>query len=156
MKIEHITLQPKSSDPNFKSCSECWEIKNLKEFGRYQPWEGRLYFRSTCKACDAQRSRIYDSQYPEKAVERGVRRRNTKHKATPLWLSKSDKKDIGKIYKECRARNKEAGYIKYHVDHIIPLQGTDVCGLHVPWNLQIITARENLAKSNKPINGGRK
>jgi hypothetical protein len=72
-------------------------------------------------------------------------RRALKLKACPPWVSSES---ISKIYLECRAKTAETG-IPHHVDHIIPLKSRHVCGLHVPWNLQVITAEENLRKNNK-------
>lgn len=57
---------------------------------------------------------------------------------TPDWVNRIE---ITKIYAGCP--------IGYHVDHIIPLNGENVSGLHVPWNLQYLPAAENIKKSNK-------
>lgn len=67
--------------------------------------------------------------------------KHKKKNRTPKWLTKKQKKEIQNIYK-----NRPDGY---HVDHIVPINGVNVSGLHVPWNLQYLTAQENIAKKNK-------
>lgn len=69
-------------------------------------------------------------------------------RATPVWLTSYDVLRIQCIYQLCAMRNKESD-IQWHVDHEIPLRGKTVCGLHVPWNLRVIPASENMAKGNK-------
>lgn len=99
---------------------------------------------------------IYDKDYlvtwrinnPEKSAIHSSKRRAAKLNATPSWLTKEDVFKIESFYLERKRLEKETG-ILHHVDHIIPLQGENVCGLHVPWNLQVIPASENISKSNK-------
>ena len=52
------------------------------------------------------------------------------------------------MYKEAQRLTKVTGE-QYDVDHIIPLKGAAVCGLHVPWNLQVLKHADNMRKSNK-------
>jgi len=74
-------------------------------------------------------------------------REAAKKNRTPLWLSEQDKREIKLIYKIAARVSKETG-IDHHVDHEIPLQGEFVSGLHVPDNLQLLTAKENMIKNN--------
>lgn len=76
------------------------------------------------------------------------RRNASELKRTPSWLSSTDRWMIKEIYELAALRSKVTG-IKWEVDHIIPLQGKKVSGLHVPLNLRVVPAIENRSKSNK-------
>ena len=69
-------------------------------------------------------------------------------KRTPKWVTSEDRWVIREIYALAALRTKLLGFT-WHVDHIIPLQGKNVSGLHVPANLNVIPARENQMKHNK-------
>jgi hypothetical protein len=66
----------------------------------------------------------------------------------PTWLTADHLNDIAEIYRESHRLSNQTG-ISHHVDHIVPLRGRGVRGLHVPWNLQILTAAENISKGNR-------
>jgi hypothetical protein len=72
------------------------------------------------------------------------KRRTARLNRTPHW---ADMKAIRAVYAEAQRLTRETG-IAHHVDHIIPLQGELVSGLHVPNNLQLLTASENSKKHN--------
>ena len=85
---------------------------------------------------------------PEKVATGSRERKKRQKQATPDWLSKEQENQIADIYKlrdECILLTGDP----YEVDHIIPLKGEHVCGLHVPWNLQVLPRDLNRSKSNK-------
>lgn len=79
---------------------------------------------------------------------RGAKYYAGKMNATPPWLTDEHIEKMKKVYEESSRITKETG-VQHHVDHIVPLQGENVCGLHVPWNLRVITAQENISKGNR-------
>ena len=87
-------------------------------------------------------ARDYKSRNRQEMIYASAMYRAIKLRATPKWLSDEQKAEIFNIYKMCPKT--------HHVDHIVPLKGEMVSGLHVPWNLTIIPKSINLAKSNKP------
>lgn len=82
-------------------------------------------------------------------VRASTKARRRKHReATPPWLTSRQKSEIRHLYQIAITMTQTTGE-QYVVDHIVPLRSPVVCGLHVPWNLRVITQEENLRKSNK-------
>lgn len=115
---------------------------------------------SNCKECRSRTARRYyknnrakvqkrNCQYtqanPDLAAARTAQYRAAKLQRT---LSQGYTDAIKQFYKEAR-RLTDATGVQHHVDHIVPLRGRLVSGLHVPWNLQILTASDNCSKGNK-------
>jgi len=150
-----------------KICSKCKIQKEDEEFGTHIRKVNKVCINSRCKVCATLIANEYQKNNPNKnrnnrkwaknnkehlrikdqkykldnrkkcnAIE--AKRRAAKLKQTPKW---SDLKAIEQFYLNCPKG--------YHVDHIIPLQGRDVRGLHVLNNLQYLPAKENISKGNK-------
>lgn len=84
-------------------------------------------------------------------VRADTKARRRKHReATPPWLSRKQKSEIRQMYQVAITLTQTTGE-QYVVDHIVPLRSDVVCGLHVAWNLRVITQEENLKKSNKLV-----
>lgn len=82
-----------------------------------------------------------------KVNARTARRYAAKTQATPVWLNDDQMWMITEAYELAKLRTSMLG-VPYEVDHIVPLRGRKIMGLHVPWNLQVVPAKLNRRKSN--------
>lgn len=94
---------------------------------------------------EKQRLRLWAQENKARCREKNAERRARKGHATPAW---ADLAAIAEIYAECARVSAETG-IPHEVDHIIPLKGETVCGLHVHQNLRIVTRTVNRRKCHR-------
>lgn len=148
-----------------KECKKCSKSKALTDFYRHANTVDRR--QNKCKQCvkedtanrlanwhlknKTRRNLAAKARYhknPAAALARWHKRRAIKIKATPKWLTESHWEQIRDKFKD-RQRLSAASGETYHVDHVIPLNSPIVCGLHVPWNLRVLSEAENLRKASK-------
>ena len=92
----------------------------------------------------------YKEANPDLYKELVSLRRRRFRQATPKWLTQEQKFEIRLKYRLAIELSRRTG-VRHAVDHIVPLQGETVSGLHVPWNLEVLTQEENLKKYNRLV-----
>lgn len=136
------------------TCKKDWNKENIEKVRKYKikwrkenPEQGKRWRKENLEKVKKS-IRMWKKLNPQKVLAMDSKRRAKKLNATPEWLTKEHLEEIQDLYVACRAFRLFTG-LTYHVDHIVPLLHPLVCGLHVPWNLQILEASENIRKNNK-------
>jgi len=137
------------------SCAPCRKMRAIKKRAKIKmedPERYQQYLDTMKQRADEKRQEEADIQsYMEERNETSRKAYHTRkfrlERATPDWLTDEQKVDIEAHYFKARALERKTGQ-KYHVDHIVPLKHPLICGLHVPWNLRVITSEENNKKKN--------
>lgn len=164
-----------TKDGHSNTCNECFSKKRPSRAGCEKSKElwRRYYEKNREKILDSMRNSEERKEYARKryaeksdyikkvsseyaktptAKAMNARRQRARNAnmsaATPKWLSDEQVMKMNNMYWLAQDLKCVSGQV-YHVDHIVPLKGKNVCGLHVPWNLQILPADLNCKKSNR-------
>lgn len=156
--LEAYNFHPDMKDGRLNHCKSCrsgylstWKDKNP---GAYANWiaenrerkrKGFSQWRLINKDRCAKNFARWAKENPGRLAAKSMKRHAAKLKATVPWANHAA---IRGIYREAAALTRATGE-PHHVDHIVPLQGKNVCGLHCEQNLQILTRFQNISKHNR-------
>ena len=136
-----------------KYCSRCDSTKEFSFFNKSSRNKSGL--QSICRSCEAEArklkkedKRLYDKARYESNKFYYINKANKRLRNIAKADYTLDAQYVEDLYLNAKEAQTIFGFA-FHVDHIVPLKNDKVCGLHVEANLQILSARENLAKSNK-------
>ena len=138
-----------------KTCSMCKTTKSLFDFSMMDKGVSKV-----CRKCQPEDDVVYSdnplkdlrkqwvAENRDKVNEAANKRYKALKQQTPTWLTPEELEQIKCVYATALFCSRSLGE-SYHVDHIVPLQGKKVRGLHVPWNLQVLKAKDNFSKRHK-------
>lgn len=151
------------------SCKKCGEPNKITR-NRFNHQNNKWYLQSTCKECEtkytrehqvkhAERWREYNKKSylnwtDEKRVERLLKSHNRHARLRHVLWDVEFTEFVTQEAHDLRRMRNESTEIEWHVDHIVPLNGREVSGLHIWNNLQVIPASENYSKKNRLLEGG--
>lgn len=139
-KQYHMNNQERAKTRYLKQLQDPEKRQRRLEVSREHYKENPEYYRNHSAKWREEKRHLHNAK--------NAKYRATKRNATPKWLNERHNQEMIYLYEEARRLTDRTG-ISHHVDHIMPLTHPTSCGLHVPWNLQILTETENLRKSNK-------
>ena len=132
-------------------CLTCENIDSAKRIAKNH--EAQLERQKKWRIANPDKNKEYSKQWLKNNQHKNMMKKRGRDAAklqrTPSWMNDGHKLEIESIYRYCSALRSIG--LKYEVDHIVPLQGKNVSGLHFPWNLQVITQQENRAKKNLEV-----
>lgn len=145
--VERVLQSVYDTEKQCRTCKTVRKISDFYEVSHKRNADGRM---AHCRSCWAIKSDAMRRKLAHYYTEYSNYRRAGFKKASPEWLTSEQRREMVRIYEVSRSLSRILGH-RFEVDHIVPIKGKSVCGLHVPWNLQVIPMTKNRQKSNKVL-----